>query len=76
MKELIGKYMERAEFALEASESMLEDAQLFALANRAYYAVFYCVCALLATQDVYTKKHQAARAKFGELFIITELFPK
>lgn len=41
------------------------------MANRAYYAIFYCVCALLATENVYTKRHQVARAKFSELFVKT-----
>ena len=30
--------------------------------------------ALLASKDVYTKKHSAARSKFSELFVKTTLF--
>ncbi|MBC8151766.1 MAG: HEPN domain-containing protein [Bacteroidetes bacterium] len=74
MNELTGPYMERAESALESADILYQNEQFLALANRAYYAVFYCVSALLSTQGVHTKKHQAARAKFGELFVNTGLF--
>lgn len=76
MNEMIGAFMDRAESALESADILHQNEQFLALANRAYYAIFYCVCALLSTKDVYTKKHQAARAKFGELFVNTGLFTK
>lgn len=47
---------------------------MLALANRAYYSIFYCVYALSATEGVYTKRHQATRAKFSELFVKTGRF--
>ncbi|SOD79765.1 HEPN domain-containing protein [Spirosoma fluviale] len=50
------------------------DGRISALANRAYYAIFYCICALLATEGIATKKHQAARAKFSEFFVKTGRF--
>ncbi len=46
-----------------------------ATANRAYYACYYCIIALLSTQNIYPKTHQGARAKFSELFIKTSIFP-
>ncbi len=76
MKELIDKYMERAEFALNAADSLLKADQLLALANRAYYAIFYCACALLLTEGVVTKKHEGTRVKFHELFVKTGRFDK
>ncbi len=76
MNELPEQFMNRAESALESADLLYRNEQLLALANRTYYAVFYCVCALLATETVYTKKHQAARAKFGELFVNKGLFTR
>lgn len=48
---------------------------VLATANRAYYACYYCMTALLYTQDVYAKTHQGTRSKFTELFIKTGIFP-
>ncbi len=76
MKEIVEKYLDRAESALDSAELLLAGHQSHALANRAYYAVFYCVSALLITENVMTKTHQASRARFGELFIKTDRFPK
>ncbi|MEL6721048.1 MAG: HEPN domain-containing protein [Bacteroidota bacterium] len=47
-----------------------------ATVNRAYYAVFHCLQALLQSEDVYSKTHQGTQRKFNELFIQTERFPK
>ncbi len=76
MNELVDSFMDRAESALESADILLQNDQFLALANRAYYAIFYCICALLATEEVYVKKHQAARNKFGELFVNSGRFPK
>lgn len=74
MKDQVIRYLERAEDALDDADYLHRDGRVLALANRAYYAIFYCVCALLASEGVYTKKHSAARAKFSELFVKTERF--
>ena len=74
MKEQINRYLEHAIDALDDANYLHQDGRILALANRAYYAIFYCVCALLASESVYTKKHQTARAKFSELFVKTGKF--
>nr|WP_293833953.1 HEPN domain-containing protein [uncultured Arsenicibacter sp.] len=71
MSESINTYLDHAEDALNAADLLLQHNHVLALANRAYYAIYYCASALLASEGVYTKKHQAARAKFSELFIKT-----
>ncbi len=76
MNELIRRYIDHADSALESAEILYQNEQILVLTNRSYYAIFYCICALLATQEVYVKKHQAAKAKFGELFVNTGLFTK
>lgn len=74
MKEEIDRFLEHAVDALDDANYLHQDGRVLALANRAYYAIFYCVCALLASEQVHTKKHQAARAKFSELFVKTGRF--
>ena len=69
------KALERAANAIENAEYDLQGGFVSATANRAYYGCFYCMIALLYTQNVYTKTHQGVRAKFSELFIKTALFP-
>jgi uncharacterized protein (UPF0332 family) len=69
MKEEVSHFLEHAEDALDDASYLHQDGRILALANRAYYAIFYCVCALLASEGIHTKKHQAARAKFSELFV-------
>lgn len=48
MKDQIIRYLERAADALDDANYLHQDGRVLALANRAYYAIFYCVCALLA----------------------------
>ncbi|AQG78758.1 HEPN domain-containing protein [Spirosoma montaniterrae] len=76
MNDIIAKYLERAESALDAADVLLENDQNLALANRSYYAIFYCICALLLTERIVTKKHEGARVKFHELFVKTGRFSK
>lgn len=74
MNEQISNFLEHAADALDDANFLHQHGRILALANRAYYSIFYCVCALLATEGVYTKRHQAARAKFSELFVKTGRF--
>lgn len=74
MKEQIHRLLEHAEATLDDAEFLYQDGRVLALANRAYYAIFYCICALLLTEGVVTKKHEGARVKFHELFVKTGKF--
>jgi uncharacterized protein (UPF0332 family) len=69
------KIMEKAEEAIEAAEYNINGGFSLAATNRAYYACYYCMAALLLTQNVYAKTHQGVRGKFSELFIKTAIFP-
>lgn len=69
------KIMEKAEEAIEAAEYNINGGFSLAATNRAYYACYYSMTALLLTQGVYAKTHQGVRAKFSELFIKTAIFP-
>ncbi|TAE29678.1 MAG: HEPN domain-containing protein [Cytophagales bacterium] len=74
MSERVKNYVGHAASALDDASYLLEDNRLLALANRSYYAIFYCVSALLETKNITTKQHSGARAKFSELFVKTGLF--
>jgi uncharacterized protein (UPF0332 family) len=69
------KAIEKAEDAIEQAKANLQMRFPIVVANRSYYAAYYCIVALLYTQNVYTKTHQGAHTKFAELFIKTSLFP-
>lgn len=49
--------MDKAVEALENAEYDLNGGFTLATANRAYYACYYCMTALLYTKDVYAKSH-------------------
>jgi uncharacterized protein (UPF0332 family) len=68
--------LERAEDTLNESAHDLAGGFTIAAANRAYYAIFYCLSALLYTEDLHTKRHSGAQGKFHELFIRTGRFPR
>ena len=69
------KIMEKAEEAIEAAEYNINGGFNLAATNRAYYACYYSMSAMLLTQEVYAKTHQGVRGKFSELFIKTAIFP-
>lgn len=76
MKEQIDRFLDHAADALDDANFLHQDGRVFALANRSYYAVFYCACALLLTEGITTKKHEGARVKFHELFVKTGRFTR
>jgi uncharacterized protein (UPF0332 family) len=65
------------------AEQCVQDAQLLytsksyrSATNRAYYAYFDAIRALLSSKGVKTKSHAAVRMLFGQHFVKTGLFPK
>ncbi|WP_245859941.1 HEPN domain-containing protein [Spirosoma aerolatum] len=76
MKEQIDRFLEHASDTLDDAQFLHQNGRVLALVNRAYYAIFYCVCALLLTEGITTKKHEGARVKFHELFIKTGRFSR
>ncbi|AQG81655.1 HEPN domain-containing protein [Spirosoma montaniterrae] len=67
--------LERSKETIDEAIYNVEGGFTTAAVNRAYYAIFYCLTALLHTEDVYTKRHSGAHGKFHELFIRTGRFP-
>lgn len=68
--------MEQAHETLRESEILLAEAALRGAVNRAYYAMFYALLALLATRQLGTSKHSGAISLFDREFVKTGLFPR
>lgn len=80
------KYDKRGliQYRLERSREALNDARLMfakngspaGVVNRAYYAMFYAVLALLMTVDKGSSKHQGVIALFDQNFIKPNILPR
>ena len=57
MKDQIDRSLEHAVDALGDANLLHQHGRVLTLANRAYYAVSYCTCALLLTKGVKTEEH-------------------
>ena len=68
--------LDRADDTLMESVHNLDGGFTIATANRAYYAIFYCLTALSYTENIQTKRHSGAQGKFHDLFIRTDRFPR
>lgn len=70
-------------FRLEQAHESLREANILRAAeanrgaiNRAYYAMFYALLALLATKQLGTSKHSGAISLFDREFVNTGVFPR
>lgn len=71
VRALLVRRLSQAEEALADAALLLERGSLRAVANRAYYAMFYAVLALLHTAGLGTSKHSGAIALFDREFVKT-----
>ena len=70
-------------FRLEQAHESLREANVLRAAeanrgavNRAYYAMFYALLALLSTKQLGTSKHSGAISLFDREFVRTGIFPR
>lgn len=75
-KDVSGYKLERAKDDLDAAVLLLQAGKYKAANNRAYYACFHAVDAVLALEPVAFKKHKDTLAYFNKNYIHTETFPK
>jgi uncharacterized protein (UPF0332 family) len=69
--------LDKASGFVEAARLLLQEGFADSAADRAYYAMFYAVEALLAERDLDFSSHGAVHGAFGRLFAKTgELDPK
>jgi uncharacterized protein (UPF0332 family) len=73
---LIAYRLEQADESLEAARTLLEKKLMRPCVNRAYYAMFYAVLALLAEGKKETSKHSGAIALFDKDFVKQGIFKK
>lgn len=61
---------------LQAAYLLLEAGSYRGANNRAYYAIFHAVSAVLAMEGVAFKKHKDILAYFNKNYVATEIFPR
>ena len=68
--------MAHAEECLREAELLLRADEYKGAANRAYYAAFHSLRAVLILDEFDSKKHSGIIARFGEKYLKTEIFDK
>ncbi len=76
IKALVAYRLEQADESLEAARTLLNKKLIRPCVNRAYYAMFYAVLALLVPGKKETSKHSGAIALFDRDFVKQGIFSK
>jgi uncharacterized protein (UPF0332 family) len=76
IKVLVAYRLEQADESLESAQILLDHDKYRPSINRAYYAMFYAVLALLAISQQQTSKHSGAISLFNRNFVKTGIFDK
>jgi uncharacterized protein (UPF0332 family) len=76
IRSLVTYRLEQADESLAAARVLLEKGLSRQAINRAYYAMFYAVLALLATRQRETSKHSGAISLFDKEFVKSGMFSK
>ncbi len=77
LRALVSSRIRHAEESLEDARCLLSlDRGARTAVNRSYFAVFYCVLALLQTKGKIPRKHAGALSLFDKEFIKSGLLPK
>ena len=76
MKSLSDVRYEHALEDLKAAELLLEKEQYKSAVNRSYYSIFHAIRAVLAYDDIDSKKHSGIISTFQRLYIKTGIFNK
>jgi len=71
MREEARKFLDKADRALHAAETLLRDGDYEFAAGRAYYAMLHAAQALLREDDLRYRKHAGVHAAFGEHYAKT-----
>jgi uncharacterized protein (UPF0332 family) len=76
IKALVNYRLEQADESLEAARTLLDKKLIRPSLNRAYYAMFYAVLALLARRKQESSKHSGVIALFDRDFVKKGIFKK
>lgn len=75
--ESFAKYrIEKAEETLKSAKLLYDNNDFTGANNRAYYAIFYAIRAVLALEEIDFKRHKDVIAYFNQHYINKEIFPK
>ena len=74
LKDLSTARIERSKDCLREAKLLLDNGEYRGAANRAYYAAFHALRAVLALDDFDSKKHSGVISKFRETYIKTGRF--
>jgi uncharacterized protein (UPF0332 family) len=75
LRKLIAYRLDQAAETLEVARELSAAAHYRDAANRAYYAMFYCALALLASKGLGASKHSGVLSLFNRYFIKTGELP-
>lgn len=75
LRALLQHRLEQAQETLREAAILQDAAAYRGAVNRAYYAMFYALLALLATKQLGTAKHSGAIGLFDREFVKTGIFP-
>jgi uncharacterized protein (UPF0332 family) len=75
MRRLIDYRLDQAQETLDAARELSASGHGRDAINRAYYAMFYCGLALLASRGLGASKHSGVLSLFSKYFIKTGAFP-
>ncbi len=67
--------LERASDDLESAQILLDNGKYKAANNRAYYACYHAIDAVLALEPISFKKHRDTLAYFNKNYVHTGIFP-
>ena len=74
---LVKYRLEKAKETLDTAIKIFDDIKDYSSANnRAYYAIFYAIRAVLAIERVDFKRHKDVIGYFNQHYVKTEIFPK
>lgn len=69
--------LEKAKETIKSAQILFEVAKDYTGANnRAYYAIFYAIRAILALEEIDFKRHKDVIAYFNQKYIKPEIFPR
>ena len=76
--ESFAKYrLNKSKETLETAKMIFKDGKDFTSANnRAYYAIFYAIRAVLAIEEIDFKRHKDVLSYFNKEYVNKEIFPK
>ncbi|HHT9107851.1 MAG TPA: HEPN domain-containing protein [Candidatus Wunengus sp. YC63] len=72
----IKSLISRSERYMKSAGLLIKDGDYESAVSRVYYAMFYCVEAVLLTKGLSFSSHKAVISAFGEHFVKTGIFPK